>query len=85
MALEYALVKPFGELPGLPGWLSGREPACQCRRRAWRPTVHGVTKSWTRLSDRTTATGTHRVRGLIHLREFAMASQRRHLQILLQC
>ena len=35
MALEYALVKPFGELPGLPGCLSGKEPACQCRRQAW--------------------------------------------------
>ena len=25
-------------------------------REAWRPAVHGVTESWTRLSDRTTAT-----------------------------
>ena len=25
-------------------------------REAWRAAVHGVTKSWTRLSDRTTTT-----------------------------
>ena len=25
-------------------------------REAWHPAVHGVTKSWTRLSDRTTRT-----------------------------
>ena len=71
---------------GLPWWLSGKEPTCQCRRcrsnpwvrkipwrRKWQPIpvflpgkshgqrslvgyLHEVTKSWTWLSDWTTAT-----------------------------
>ena len=51
---------------GLPSWLNGKEFSWQCRRcrfnpwvrkipwrREWlpTPTVHGVTKSWTQLSD----------------------------------
>ena len=63
---------------GLPMWLSGKEPTCQCGRCGFDPwdgktpwrrerlltpvfglentmdcIVHGVAKSWTRLSERT--------------------------------
>ena len=52
-------IRDVGSIPG-----SGRSPGggrdnplqCSCLenpmdRGAWRPTVHGVTKSWTRLGD----------------------------------
>ena len=48
-----------GSIPGLggaPGKGNGSTLQCSCLentmdRRAWRATVHGITKSWTRLRD----------------------------------
>ena len=50
LGLIPGLGRPPGEGKGYPFQYSGLENSMNC-------IVHGVTESWTRLSDRTTATG----------------------------
>ena len=60
-AVSAGEVTDVGSIPGLgrsPGGGHGNPLKCSCLenpmdRGAWRPTVHGVAKSWTGLSDLT--------------------------------